>query len=424
MGNMLTSVELQTKSLESYRSAVLPGVVEAIRADAAALKGARILHVNATAYGGGVAEILASMVPLMRDLGLEADWKVISGTEEFFGVTKAMHNALQGKAHPWTTAERDLWVETNRANAEGWEDYDYVVIHDPQPAPILGILRESNQKPGGKWLWRCHIDLTDAQAEAWDLLRPFVSEYDGSIWTMPEYVREGVSQNDLFIAPPAIDPLSPKNVPLADGEADRVLDRYFIDPARPMVTQVSRFDPWKDPLGVIDAYRMAREDHPGLQLVLVGSLAHDDPEGQEWLQKVFDHRDHDRDIHVLTNLDGVGNHEVNAFQDAAKVVIQKSTREGFGLVVAEGLWKGRPVIGGRCGGIPLQVIDGETGFLVDSAEECGERLRQLLDDPSLGERLGAAGRELVRERFLLTRYLHDYVRMFRKLGGLRPSESD
>ena len=424
MGDMLTSVDLQTKSLESYRYAVLPGVVEAIQKDAAALKGARVLHVNATAYGGGVAEILASMVPLMRDLGLAADWKIISGTDEFFGVTKAMHNALQGKAHPWTAAERELWVETNRANAEGWEEYDYIVIHDPQPAPMLGLLREAGNAPGGKWLWRCHIDLTDAQPEAWELLRPFVHEYDASIWTMREYVREGVSDKNLFIAPPAIDPMSPKNTPLPAGEAARVLDRYSIDPARPMVTQVSRFDPWKDPLGVIDAYRIAREQHPGLQLVLVGSLAHDDPEGQEWLQKVFDHRDHDGDIHVLTNLDGVGNHEVNAFQTAAKVVIQKSTREGFGLVVAEGLWKGKPVIGGRCGGIPLQVIDGQTGYLVDSAEECGRRLSELLGHPERSDELGEAGRELVRERFLLTRYLHDYIRMFRKLGGLRPSESD
>jgi trehalose synthase len=421
---MLTSVELQTKSIDQYREAVLPGVVEAIRADVAPLAGASVLHVNATAYGGGVAEILASMVPLMRDLGLNADWKVISGTDEFFGVTKAMHNALQGKPHPWTDDERRLWVETNRENARGWQDYDFVVIHDPQPAPMLSLLRESGESPKGKWLWRCHIDLTDAQPEAWNLLQPFVHEYDGSIWTMREYVREGVADRNLFIAPPAIDPLSPKNVPLAEGEAERVLDRFFIDPSRPLVSQVSRFDPWKDPLGVIDAYRMARKQHPELQLVLVGSLAHDDPEGQEWLQKVFDHRDHDRDIHVLTNLDGVSNHEVNAIQSLSRVIIQKSTREGFGLVVSEGLWKGKPVIGGRCGGIPLQVIDGRTGYLVDSAEECGRKLLDLLDNPVRCDEMGAAGRELVREHFLLTRYLHDYVRMFRTLAGLRPTERD
>ncbi|MFN8617751.1 MAG: glycosyltransferase [Dehalococcoidia bacterium] len=421
---MLTAVDVAPKFLESYRQAVLPGVIESIRHDARDLAGARVLHVNATAYGGGVAEILGSMVPLMQDLGLKADWKIISGTDDFFGVTKAMHNALQGKAHDWTDAERALWVDTNRKNAEGWEEYDFVVIHDPQPAPILGLLRESGREPRGKWLWRCHIDLTDAQAEAWELLQPWTSQYDGSIWTMRQYVRQGMPERNLFIAPPAIDPLSPKNVPIDENAIAHVFDRYVIDQTRPMVCQVSRFDPWKDPLGVIDAYRMAREENPGLQLVLVGSMAHDDPEGQEWLQKVFDHRDHDRDIHVLTNLDGVGNHEVNAFQAAARVVIQKSTREGFGLVVSEGLWKGRPVIGGNCGGIPLQVIDGKTGYLVDNATECGMRLRQLLADPEESDRLGAAGRELVREHFLLTRYLHDYVRMFRTLAGMRPSESD
>ncbi|MBK6561473.1 glycosyltransferase [Candidatus Amarobacter glycogenicus] len=233
-----------------------------------------------------------------------------------------------------------------------------------------------------------------------------------------------MSEANRFIAPPAIDPLSAKNVTLSPGEADSVLKRFSVDSPRPMVCQVSRFDPWKDPLGVIDAYRMAKERYPELQLVLVGSLAHDDPEGEEWLQKVLKHRSRDADIHVLTNMDGVGNHEVNAFQEAAKVVIQKSTREGFGLVVSEGLWKGRPVIGGNCGGIPLQVRDGETGYLVDSSAECGERLIELLSDEDTCRRMGAAGREVVREHFLLTRYLHDYVRMFRTLAGLRPSERD
>ena len=181
---MLTAVDVAPKFLESYRQAVLPGVIESIRHDARDLAGARVLHVNATAYGGGVAEILGSMVPLMQDLGLKADWKIISGTDDFFGVTKAMHNALQGKAHDWTDAERALWVDTNRKNAEGWEEYDFVVIHDPQPAPILGLLRESGREPRGKWLWRCHIDLTDAQAEAWELLQPWTSQYDGSAWAI------------------------------------------------------------------------------------------------------------------------------------------------------------------------------------------------------------------------------------------------
>lgn len=414
---MLTSVAVHPKHLESYRTSVREGAIEAIHRDALPLVGARVLHVNATAYGGGVAEILASLVPLMRDLGILADWKTISGTDDFFKVTKAMHNALQGQAHAWTSEERHLWVEQNRLNTQDWEDYDYVVIHDPQPAPILKILRASGDSPEGKWLWRCHIDLTDAQPEAWELLRPFVQEYDASIWTMRQYVREGVPERNLFIAPPAIDPLSAKNAPMDEKDVAEVLNRYGVDSSRPMITQVSRFDPWKDPLGVIDAYRAVKCDHPGLQLVLVGSMAHDDPEGWEWHEKVLRRAGEDYDIKILTNLNGVGNLEVNAFQRAAQIVIQKSTREGFGLVVSEGLWKGRPCIGGDVGGIPLQIRNGQTGFLVESVEECAQRIGELLADPEKRERMGAAGREDVRDQFLITRYLHDYVRMFRQLSG-------
>lgn len=414
---MLTPVAVVPKHLESYRSSVREGAIEAIQEDARHLVGARVLHVNATAYGGGVAEILGSLVPLMRDVGILADWKVIGGSDDFFKVTKNMHNALQGQEHEWTSDERHTWVEQNRLNADDWEDYDFVIIHDPQPAPILKILRTQGDNPLGKWLWRCHIDLTNAQAEAWDLLRPFVMEYDASIWTMRQYVREGTPETNLFIAPPAIDPLSPKNSPLTEIEVSDVLRRYDIDPQRPMVCQVSRFDPWKDPLGVIDAYRIVKQKHPSLQLVLAGSMAHDDPEGWEWYEKVLRRCGEDYDIKVLTNLNGVGNHEINAFQHASTVVIQKSTREGFGLVVAEGLWKGKPCVAGNVGGIPLQVQQGKSGYLVESTEECAERTLELMDNPALRERMGEFGREEVRDKFLITRYLHDYVRMFLQLVG-------
>ena len=285
---MLTTVHLppQHNHLERYRESVREGVIEQLREEARDLVGASVLHVNATAYGGGVAEILNSMVPLMRDLGILADWKVISGTDEFFGVTKAMHNALQGKPHDWTAHERDLWVETNRQNAAEWDDYDYIFIHDPQPAPLLAILKSDGAKPQGRWIWRCHIDLTNAQPEAWDLLRPFVSEYAGSIWTMQQYVREGMPTSNLMIAPPAIDPLAIKNADMSPEEVSAVLRRYGVDENRPIITQVSRFDPWKDPLGVIDAYRIVKREVPGVQLVLVGSMANDDPEGWEWWEKV------------------------------------------------------------------------------------------------------------------------------------------
>lgn len=414
---MLTTVGVAPRELEKYRASVREGVIEAIRTDAAKLDGARVLHVNATAYGGGVAEILHSMVPLMRDIGLQCDWKVLSGSDEFFNVTKAMHNALQGKNHPWQARDLETWVNQNRLNTEGWTDYDYVFIHDPQPAPLLYVLRDQGANPSGRWIWRCHIDLTNAQQQAWDMLRPFVDEYDGSIWTMRQYVREGVPERHLKIAPPAIDPLSHKNDILGELAVQAVLERYGVDPNRPILTQVSRFDPWKDPLGVIEAYRMVKREVPDVQLVLIGSMAHDDPEGWEWYEKVIRRAGEDWDIKILTNLNGVGNREVNAFQIASDVVIQKSTREGFGLVVAEALWKGKPVIGGNVGGIPLQVIDGENGYLVDSIDECAARALTLLRDDQKRHQMGELGREHVRDNFLITRYLHDYLRMMCEVAG-------
>ncbi|HSE45315.1 MAG TPA: glycosyltransferase, partial [Gemmatimonadales bacterium] len=346
--------------------------------------------------------------------------KVITGTDEFFAVTKAMHNALQGKAFPWTEEHRHIWVEQNRYNLDGWEEqdnYDFVFIHDPQPAPLLALLRDEGRHPNGRWVWRCHIDLTEAQQEAWELLRPFVSEYDGSIWTMREYVREGMPEHNLKIAPPAIDPLSPKNGPMEREQMLSILARYGVDPNREIIAQVSRFDPWKDPLGVIDAYRAVKKNRPGLQLVLVASMAHDDPEGWEWYERVVRRAGEDWDIKILSNLNGVGNLEVNAFQRASNVVIQKSTREGFGLVVAEGLWKGVPVIGGNVGGIPLQIRDGQNGYLVESVEECADRLSELLHNPERARAMGEVGREDVRERFLITRYLNDYISMMHQVAG-------
>lgn len=415
--HVLTTVPLAPRSIEEFRGIVRDEVLDQLVSDARPLAGARVLHVNATAYGGGVAEILSWLVPLKRDLGFEVDWKVVTGTDAFFGVTKAMHNALQGKQHSWTPEEVSTWVEQNRLNTIAWEPYDFVVIHDPQPAPILGLLKESGPV-AGHWLWRCHIDLTDAQPEAWDILCPWVEHYGATIWTMPQYVRKGAPTSNLFVVPPAIDPNSPKNVALPEEEVARVYARFGVDRTRPVMLQVSRFDPWKDPLGVIDAYRVARRTHPQLQLVLVGSMADDDPEGWEWLGLVKNHAGEDPGITILSNLDGVGNVEVNAFQRGATVVVQKSVREGFGLVVTEALWKAKPVVGGDTGGITLQVLDGETGYLVKTVRECGERVAELLDDEGLRDRMGQAGREHVREHFLLTRYLGDYVRMMRHLAGM------
>ncbi len=419
---MLGSVPTTPKSIEAYRPVIGDVATDEILRLAARLKGARVLHVNATAFGGGVAEILATLVPLMNDIGLQADWQVIKGADEFFDVTKAMHNSLQGMYYDWTPAMRQTWLDYNKLNADLFdEDYDYVVIHDPQPAAIPSFLEERTGARPGKWVWRCHIDITDAQAQVWDLLRPHVERYDGAIFTLPDYVKDDLQHPQIFCVPPAIDPLSPKNADLPEDTVNAILERYGVDPKRPMVTQISRFDPWKDPLGVIDVYRAAKREVSDLQLVMIASMASDDPEGWAWYERTVRRAGEDFDIHILSNLNGVGNIEVNAFQRAARVVIQKSVREGFGLVVSEALWKGRPVVAGNVGGIPLQIVNGKTGFLVNTSEECVEKLLFLLRNREEADRMGAMGVEYVRDNFLTTRYLRDYLSIFCQLSGLEPA---
>jgi trehalose synthase len=408
--------------LEAYRPVIGDAAADEIIALAQQLQGARVLHVNATAFGGGVAEILGTMVPLMCDIGLDADWQVIKGADEFFNVTKAMHNSLQGMYYDWTPAMRETWLNYNKLNADLFdESYDYVVIHDPQPAAVPTFLQERTGRRDGKWVWRCHIDLTAAQVQVWDMLRPHVEGYDGAIFTLPDYVKEDLTHPQIFSVPPAIDPLSPKNSELPLETVHAILQRYGVDPQRPMITQISRFDPWKDPLGVIDCYRACKKEFPELQLVMIASMASDDPEGWDWYERTVRRAGEDFDIHILSNLNGVGNIEVNAFQRMARVVIQKSIREGFGLVVSEALWKGRPVVGGNVGGIPLQIVNGETGYLVNTVEECTEKVLYLLQHHEEAERMGALGVEYVRDNFLTTRYLRDYLSIFCQLSGLEPA---
>jgi trehalose synthase len=413
---VLATVPTNPKSIEDYRAVIGDERTEEILVLGRELRGARMVHVNATAFGGGVAEILTTLIPLFNDIGLHAEWQVMKGADEFFSITKAMHNSLQGMYHDWTPAAREIWLNYNRINAELFDDsFDFVVIHDPQPAALLSFLHERKGSHRGAWVWRCHIDLTAAQAETWDMLRPHVERYDGAIFTMPQYVKDGLRGPRIFCIPPAIDPLSPKNVGLPADVVSEILLRYGVDPHRPMITQISRFDPWKDPLGVIDVYRRLKVDFPDLQLVMIASMASDDPEGWSWYEKIVRRAGEDWDIHVLSNLNGVGNIEVNAFQRAARCVIQKSTREGFGLVVSEALWKGRPVVAGNVGGIPLQIADGQSGFLVSTTEECTERVGWLLRHPAEASAMGARGVEHVRDRFLTTRYLRDYLSIFHDL---------
>jgi len=410
---MLQTVEVKPKRLADYEPVVGPDAVAAIRAAAEPLAGARVLHINATAYGGGVAEILQTMVPLMRDVGLDAMWQVIVGEKEFFTVTKSFHNALQGHSIDLSDSDRQVFLRDNELNAKLLEgDYDFIVVHDPQPAALLHYHGRQGCK---HWIWRCHIDTSTPYIPVRDFLKPYLLEYDAAIYTTAEYVGSGMTFPRIFIIPPSIDPLAEKNLPMPPEEARMIVGRYGIDLKRPLMVQVSRFDPWKDPLGVIDAYRKVKHQIPEIQLVLAGSMATDDPEGILYYARTLRRAGEDFDIHVLSNLDGVHNREVNAFQTLANVVIQKSTREGFGLVVAEALWKGHPVVGGKVGGIPLQIIDGETGFLVTDVNGCANACLFLLQNEDLAREMGGKAREHVRKNFLTTRNLLDYLRMFNSL---------
>jgi trehalose synthase len=408
---VLQAVALAHKSLADYTHIVGRPLVEEIRELAEPLKGRRVVHLSATAFGGGVSEILYTLVPLMRDVGLEVEWQVIYGREEFFNATKIMHNALQGNPQDLTEEQWATWAQYNEMNARelsrGW---DLSVVHDPQPAAIYSIAPE---KAGG-WVWRCHIDVSTPNPATLDRLLPYIERYPASLFHVDAYVPRGMNSG-VNIVPPAIDPLAPKNMALSLEDAEFVCKQFGIDVTRPMVCQVSRFDPWKDPLGVIDAYRIVKQEQPGVQLALVGSMASDDPEGWDFYNSTLAHADGDPDIHILNNFNNVGAIEVNAFQSLAEVVIQKSTREGFGLTVSEALWKGRPFIGGNVGGIPLQVHDGESGYLVDNVEDCAARMLDILRDPGLGKALGRRGKEHVREWFLMPRYLRDYLRIFHEV---------
>jgi trehalose synthase len=418
---MFQTVDVGPRLLHSYRGVAPDQVLDDLERVAEGLRGVRVLHLNATPYGGGVSELLRSSIPLLNDLGLVADWKIISGDDAFFQVTKTVHNGLQGAPQGLTSADREAFVENTERNAALLQErYDLLFIHDPQP---VGILRLRG-KDEARWVWRCHIDTSHANPEVWEFVRDYLGDYDAAVFTMREFVPPDMPVERVEIIPPAIDPLSPKSMVLPEETAREVLAWIGIEPDRPLITQVSRFDPWKDPLGVIAAYRLVRQEVPDLRLALVGSMALDDPEGWEVYREIQAASESDPLIHVFTNLTGVGNVEVNAFQRMADVVVQKSIREGFGLVVSEALWKGTPVVGGRAGGIPLQMSDGDGGYLVDGVEECANAIGMLLDDPARAAELGERGRERVREHFLLPRLLLNELVLIADLLHGRPVRKD
>ncbi len=394
--------------LEAYREIAPQGSVEFLFRMAEKIQGKKIIHVNSTKLGGGVAEILRSLVPLLQSVGLDAQWEVITGNEEFFATTKAFHNALQGQEQKIPPAMLQNYLEVNRENAKHLSlEADFVVIHDPQPAALI-----ESRPPKGKWIWRCHIDVSQPQRKVWDFLRQFVVNYDATIFSLPRFAqRLPIPQ---FLIYPSIDPLSDKNRDLTPEEQQGILRRLKVSPDKPMLLQVSRFDRFKDPLGVIQAYRLVKKHHD-LQLVLAGGGASDDPEGEIVLEEVRQAAQDDPDIHVLL-LPPDAHLEINALQRAAAIVLQKSLREGFGLTVAEAMWKGKPVIGGFTGGIIVQLVYGVTGFTVNSVEGTAFRIHHLLDNPEVMTKMGQDAREFVRQNFLITRHLGDYLALMNYLG--------
>jgi trehalose synthase len=336
---------------------------------------------------------------------------VIYGREEFFNATKLMHNALQGAPQDLTDEEWLTWSQYNEMNARELTDgWDVCVVHDPQPAAIHSLVPEKARR----WVWRCHIDLSTPNPATIERLSQYIQHYPASLFHMREYVPPGMN-GKVHIVPPAIDPLAPKNMALSPEDAVFVCSQFGLDMDRPLICQVSRFDPWKDPVGVIDAYRIVKQEFPEVQLALVGSMATDDPEGWDYFNACVAHAEGDPDVHILNNFNNVGAVEVNAFQSHADVLVQKSTREGFGLTVSEAIWKAKPFIGGKVGGIPLQVEDGQTGYLVSSVDECAERIQQVLRDPALAKDLGRRGKEYVRHHFLMPRLLRDWLRIMLQL---------
>ncbi len=394
--------------LNAYAEITGADVIGHLRQLAEPLQGMKVVHISSTRSGGGVAEILDKLVPLTRDLGLDARWEVISGSADFYQCTKAIHNGLQGNRELLSESKLRVYEQTNAQNAEQLRgvlaDADFVFVHDPQPAPLLSFFPQRR----GKWLWRCHVDASHPYRAVWRYLQRFVRGYDASIFSLAAFAQ--ALPHPEYIIPPSIDPLSEKNIELDSGELDDVCHRFGLDPARPLIVQISRFDRFKDPLGVIRAYQLAHRFVPRLQLVLAGGGATDDPEGDAVLAEVREAADGAKDIHVLP-LPPDSHRTINALQRLADVAVQKSIREGFGLTVTESLWKGKPVVGGNAGGIRLQVSNYHNGFLVDTPEGAALRIRYLLHAPDKIRDMGDKAREFVRENFLLTRQLREHLTM-------------
>lgn len=387
--------------LEDFEKLIGAEAVERIRKKAEPLKGLHVVNVNSTYYGGGVAELLSSMSLLMNSVGIKTGWRIIQGAPDFFSITKKMHNALQGDEINLSDRKMEIYEEIIYENAvrNHLESHNLVIIHDPQPLPMI-----NHYKKNGPWIWRCHIDLTKPNKELWEYLAPTIEKYDAVVFSLKEYAQNIKTPQVFFM--PAIDPFKIKNRELSEEEIRERLGHYDIPTDLPLVVQISRFDRWKDPEGVIEAFKIARKEVKAT-LVLLGNVATDDPEGPEVYETLLKCRE--ERIVIISHQDTA---LVNALQRKAAVVLQKSLREGFGLTVAEAMWKGTPVIGGNVGGIRYQIEDGVNGFLVSSPKEAAARIVQLLKNERLRKGMGKKARETVKKKFLLTRYLEQYLDLF------------
>ncbi len=390
--------------LEEYREFAPKGVVDFLYRLSELVKGRRFLQVSSVRFGGGSAEVLRRTVPIMKSLGIDANWEVIAGVQEFFDVTKRLNNALQGQGQEPTEDMYSVYSQVNKRNAQALNlEADLIMVHDPQPAALV------EHKKDGKWVWRCDLDLSQPQRRVWSFLRRFVVKYDAAVFSLPDFAqRLPIPQ---FVIHPSIDPLSEKNRELSRSEVNRIMDRLGIPRDKPVLLQLSRFDRFKDPVGTLMAYRLVRKHHP-CRLVLAGSGVAHDPEGEAVLAEVLERASKDPDIHIL-QLPPEADLEINALQRSATIVLHKSIKEGFGLAASEAMWKGKPVIGGIAGGIAAQIVDDVTGYIVHSVEGAAFRIRAMLNNPGMIGRMGGAAREHVRRNFLITRHLSDYLTLLK-----------
>jgi len=395
------------KRLDDYRKIVGDDVIASIHRRAANLYGKHVVHINSTYQGGGVAEMLQTLVPLMNDVGVDTGWRILHGNPDFFTITKKFHNAIQGEALHMTEIKKELYTGTNENfSAFTHLNHDFIIVHDPQPLPLIQYYQK-----GQPWVWRCHIDLSHPSEALWDYFKHFLLKYNTMIVSNKHYLRSDLPINQRII-PPAIDPLSAKNKEIHNGIIPKTLDRFQIPTDKPIITQISRFDKWKDPLGVLDVYKKVRKE-VDCRLILCGSMASDDPEGIEIYENVKEQAGKLLDSGDVILLTVENNLLVNVLQRVSQVIIQKSIREGFGLTVTEALWKGRPVVASNVGGIPLQIRDGKNGFLFESGDNIGfaKKIIELLNNPEMAKSIGKTAKESVRANFLITRLLGDYLEL-------------